>query len=92
MDKYVDSRDTLFLVRAIRYANFLRKHAPVATIRKAVEAYVLDAGRKQQLLDYLALIATTRVEKVSESRTQAHPVVTLTTKRARVSHTATLFF
>lgn len=65
LDKYVETRDRLFLVRIMRFTNFLRKYCPLSTIRKAVETYVLDPTRKVHLLDNLTLIATVRPDKVS---------------------------
>lgn len=64
IDKYVDTRDRLYLVRAMRYTGHVRQHVPMVQLKKLAEAYVTDAGRKQQLLDTLSIVAISRVEKV----------------------------
>jgi hypothetical protein len=68
VDKYVDSRDRLYLVRALRYTGFVRERCPLSVVRKAVETYVPDAGRKAQLLDSLSAVAAARAAKVRVGR------------------------
>ncbi len=64
----MDSRDRLFLVRALRFTGFVREHCPVSVVRKAVETYVPDAGRKQQLLDSLSAVSAARGTKVRDEK------------------------
>ncbi len=64
VDKYVETRDGLYLVRAQRYAGFLRAHAAPQHLRKVVDAYVTDAGRKAELLDMLSAALAGRTDKV----------------------------
>jgi len=54
VDKFVETRDPLFLSRAMRFSSFVRRHCAAAHLRKAAETYATDAARRAQLLELQA--------------------------------------
>jgi len=64
LDKYVDTRDRRFLLRVLRYTNFLRAHLPLAEIKAAVASYVTDKERQGQVTELVAAVAASRKEPV----------------------------
>lgn len=68
IDKYVETHDKLFLVRALRFSNFVRHYCPSPTIKKAVELYVTDATRKAALLE---AVNWADAERIADSKKSA---------------------
>lgn len=54
IDKYVESRDRLLLMRVARYAGFVGRAAPPAARAAAVDAYVAADGGRRAALHALA--------------------------------------
>lgn len=65
LDKFVDSRDSRFLARVLRYTNFLRKHIDYGTLRAAVDTNVTSAARRAVVHGYIDAAAAVRPDKVS---------------------------
>ena len=65
LEKFVDTRDTRFLTRVLRYINHLRGTLSSDELKTAITTYVLDATRSASLLELLALVSPKRIVAVA---------------------------
>lgn len=61
LEKFVDTRDSRFLTRVLRYMSHVRSTLPTEELRSAIQTFVLDSARSEALLDLLALVSPKRV-------------------------------
>jgi hypothetical protein len=64
LDKYVDSRDSRFLLKVLRYSNFLRGHLPVSELKAVMASQVPDKARLAQLNEIADAVLAKRPEPV----------------------------
>lgn len=60
IEKYVDSKDSRFLTRALRHVNHLRGNLSNNELENVIETFVLDEKRKAVVLDIFSTVATKR--------------------------------
>ena len=65
LEKYVDSRDSRYLGRVLRYTNTVRRRLPMPHIRATIDAVIADPARRAVLQELFTLVAASRVEPVS---------------------------
>ena len=68
LEKFVDTRDTRFLARVLRYMSYLRAVLPSDQFKTAIQTYVLDASRSAAITDLLASVTSKRTTVATTSK------------------------
>ena len=70
LEKFVETRDPIFLARAMRFSSFVRRHCGAAHLRKLAETYVADPARRAQLLELQAAAEEGRSKAAAAAATK----------------------